>query len=385
MEENKPDQQEEITEGQIIDVEPEVDTTDSAPEPQKTEASSGFASNISVPLILAVIAIVAVTASWIAGYRYWQNMLADLTGMQERIAATLEQQEKLNSEIKKAKLVLQEQKQAIQDQSDKSIKQAEEIEQERLAITRKADAMQLAVDQVNLKIGRSQGQWQIAEAEYLMRIANHRLSLSKDSQTAIAALQQADRKLLESGDPAYYSVREKLADEMSQLQSLQLPDIAGMAATLQSLAASVNQLKIAGLPEATSTNVAAAEQQHSERNLDTLLEDSWKGFKDLMVIRRHDQPVSAMLPPSQQYFLYQNLQLQLESARLALLRQENILFKSSLETASEWLQSFFDPNDAATQNMQQTLQGIQATDLDPKLPDISGSLSLLLQLKAGNS
>ena len=385
MEENKPDQQEEITEGQIIDVEPEVDTTDSAPEPQKTEASSGFPSNISVPLILAVIAIVAVTASWIAGYRYWQNMLADLTGMQERIAATLEQQEKLNSEIKKAKLVLQEQKQAIQDQSDQSLKQAEEIEQERLAITRKADAMQLAVDQVNLKIGRSQGQWQIAEAEYLMRIANHRLSLSKDSQTAIAALQQADRKLLESGDPAYYSVREKLADEMSQLQSLQLPDIAGMAATLQSLAASVNQLKIAGLPEATSTNVAAAEQQHSERNLDTLLEDSWKGFKDLMVIRRHDQPVSAMLPPSQQYFLYQNLQLQLESARLALLRQENILFKSSLETASEWLQSFFDPNDAATQNMQQTLQGIQATDLDPKLPDISGSLSLLLQFKAGNS
>ena len=104
-----------------------------------------------------------------------------------------------------------------------------------------------------------------------------------------------------------------------------------------------------------------------------------------MVIRRHDQPVSAMLPPSQQYFLYQNLQLQLESARLALLRQENILFNSSLETAIEWLDSFFDANDAATQNMLQTLQGIQTTNLNPAYPDISGSLSLLLQLKAGQS
>lgn len=385
MEENKNNHEQDITEGQIIDVEPEVESPEAAAEPGKPKRESKQPGNIPIPLILAIIAIVAVSITWIAGYRYWQNILADLSAMQERIAATLAEQQQLNSEIKKAKLTLQQQKQAIQEQADNSQKQSEELKNEREAINRKADAMQLAVDQVNLKIGRNQGQWQIAEAEYLMRIANHRLSLSKDIQTAVAALQQADQKLLASGDPAFYQVREKVADEINQLESLQLPDITGMAATLQSLATNVNQLKIAGLPEAKSAAQAADNAQRSERNLDTLIEDSWQGFKELMVIRRHDQPVSAMLPPSQQYFLYQNLQLQLESARLALLRQENILFRSSLETANEWLESFFDPKDAATQNMQQTLQAIQATNLNPVLPDITGSLGMLLQLKAGTS
>ena len=385
MENNKNEPEEEVAEGQIIDVEPEADTTESAADTQGPQQTSSAAGKFPLPLILAIIAIVAVSITWLAGYRYWQNMLADLNGMEQRIAATLDEQEKLNSEIKKAKLTLQEQKQAIQQQTEESQKQAEQIANERQAITNKADAMQLAVEQVNLKIGRTQGQWHIAEAEYLMRIANHRLSLSKDIQTAIAALQQADQKLLDSGDPAFYSVREKLADEISQLRTLQPPDIAGIAATLQSLAANVNQLTIAGLAEAKSPGRPSIENETSERNLDTLIDDSWKGFKELMVIRRHDQPVSAMLPPSQQYFLYQNLQLQLESARLALLRQENILFNSSLETAIEWLDSFFDVNDAATQNMLQTLQGIQATNLNPAYPDISGSLGLLLQLKAGQS
>lgn len=385
MEDNKNNHEEDISEGQIIDVEPEVETPQAKAEPEKPKRESKLPGNIPVPLILAVLAIVAVSISWIAGYRYWQNILTDLSVMQDRISATLAEQQQLNSEIKKAKLALQQQKQAIEEQASNAQKQSEELKNERQAINRKADAMQLAVDQVNLKIGRNQGQWQVAEAEYLMRIANHRLSLSKDVQTAVAALKQADQKLLESGNPAFYQVREKVAAEISLLESLQLPDISGMAATLQSLANNVNQLKIAGLPESKQAGQASDNPERSERNLDTLIEDSWQGFKELMVIRRHDQPVSAMLPPSQQYFLYQNLQLQVESARIALLRQENILFRSSLETANEWLGSFFDPKDAATQSMQQTLQEIQATNLNPVLPDISGSLGLLMQLKAGNS
>ena len=78
-----------------------------------------------------------------------------------------------------------------------------------------------------------------------------------------------------------------------------------------------------------------------------------------------------MLPPSQQYFLYQNLQLQLETARLALLRQETIIFHSSLETAVEWINNFFDTEETtASVEESPATQQSSAADQDTAAADI---------------
>lgn len=366
--------QEEVVEGNIIDVEPEVEPPPSGNR-ESTEQKTGKSQ---LPLILAVIAIALVSATWIAGYRYWQNIVNDLSNMQDRISSTYKEQQALNTEIDKAKQVLQEQKAKIADQEQQAKVQSQQISKDKEQITRQAEVMQNAVDQVNAKIGRSSNQWQLAEAEYLMRIANHKLSLAQDVTTALTALQQADEKLRDSGDLGLISIREKLAAEISLLKAIKPVDITGMASTLQSMSQQAGQLKLAGaaLTTSTATNNSDGEKPMG-RSLDTLLSDGWKGFRELMVVRRHDQPVSAMLPPTQSYFLYENMRMQLEGARLALLRQESILFKSSLDTAIDWLNSFFNKEDRATQNMLATLNELKATDLKPAMPDISGSLNML--------
>ena len=366
-----------LEEGNIIEVEPEVEAPPSSQAADKNQTKN---SKLPIALILAVIAIVAVSISWIAGYRYFQTMLADLTQMQQRINTTYEQQQALNTEIENAKQALQEQEEKLSSQVEMSAAQTQQMAQDREQITRQAEVMQQAVDQVNEKIGRSSSQWLLAEAEYLMRIANHRLAYTRDSNTALAALQQADEKLRDSGDLGLISIREKLAAEINALKAIRQTDIAGIAASLQSMAQQVEQLKLQGiaLTPASDTD-ESAENEPIGRSLDTLLSDSWRGFRELMVIRKHDQPVSAMLPPTQQYFLYQNLRLQLESARLALLRQESILFKSSLDTAIEWLTSFFDEQDNATRQMLETLNQLKSTELNPAMPNISTSLTMLSQ------
>jgi uroporphyrin-3 C-methyltransferase len=384
MEQNKDQiSNDDAVEGRIIDVEPQVEEQDKpAPDAQDQAAQTSGdlppgTTRPGLPLILAIVAMVAVTAAWIAGYRYWQNMKADLTVMQQRINNTLAQQKQLGEDIEKASLELDQQKQAIAKQSARTSEQDEKIRQESAQLSRQAEIMQLAVDQVSQKIGRTNNQWQLAEAESLMRIANQRLSLNRDINTAISALQQADQKLLQSGNLGLTGIRNSLAEEINRLKAVDQPDITGMAANLQSLSGQVNQLKPAGSSLTRSTASPASDEQQAGRSLDTLLEDTWKGFKQLVVVRKHEQPVSAMLPPSQQYFLYQNLQLQLETARLALLRQETIIFRSSLETAIEWINSFFDNQEATASNMLNNLQALRSTELSPVIPDISGSLEQL--------
>jgi len=388
MEENKEKLgSDDAVEGRIIDVEPEIEkeekpSPDSGSEKhQDSDEKTGQAFKPALPLILAVVAVVAIAASWIAGYRYWQNLKADLTLMQQRISNTLTQQQQLSKDIEQASFELEQQKQSIEKQAARTSEQDEKIRQESAQLSRQTEIMQLAVDQVSQKIGRTNNQWQLAEAESLMRIANQRLSLNRDINTAISALQQADQKLLQSGNLGLTDIRNALADEINQLKSVNLPDITGMAANLQSLSQQVSQLKPAGASLTRSTDESSTEDQQAGRSLDTLLEDTWKGFKQLVVIRKHEQPVSAMLPPSQQYFLYQNLQLQLETARLALLRKESIIFHSSLDTAMEWINSFFDTKEATASNMLNTLQSLKAVDLSPTIPTITASLQQLTEYR----
>lgn len=388
MEENKDKiGNDDAVEGRIIEVEPEIEEEQKSNPDTRSEKNQSSAETKSqgfkpgLPMVLAIVAIVAVTASWMAGYRYWQNLKADLSVMQQRINSTLAQQQQLSRDIEQASTELDQQKQSIEKQAARTAEQDEKIRQESEQLSRQTEIMQLAVDQVSQKIGRSNNQWQLAEAESLMRIANQRLSLNRDINTAISALQQADQKLLQSGNLGLTDIRNALAEEINQLKSVKLPDITGMAATLQSLSQQVNQLKPAGAALTRSTADRPEDEQEAGRSLDTLLEDTWNGFKQLVVVRKHEQPVSAMLPPSQQYFLYQNLQLQLETARLALLRKETIIFHSSLDNAMEWINSFFDPEEATADNMLNTLQTLKAAELSPAIPNISASLEQLSQYR----
>ncbi len=87
-----------------------------------------------------------------------------------------------------------------------------------------------------------------------------------------------------------------------------------------------------------------------------------------------------MLPPEQRYFLRRNLQLKLESARLALLLDNSNAWSASLNEAAEWTRRYFDSNDAGVKEALATLDRLAGTNLLPPLPDLSSSRVLLQKL-----
>ena len=225
--------------------------------------------------------------------------------------------------------------------------------------------------------------WLLAEAEYYLQIANAQLQLAGNSALAKIALELADERLVSLGNPALTDVRRALADELRQLEALGVADTEGAVLTLASLAGAIESLTLRN---------DVTEPDLSDPELDSELTGTaraWAALKgslsNVISVRRSDQPVKPLLPPDAAYFLRSNLALQLQAARLALLRGERVLFQQSLDDAASWIAEYYDPDSLPVQSALATINELRATEFRPAPPDISGSLALLRQFIARQS
>jgi uroporphyrin-3 C-methyltransferase len=213
--------------------------------------------------------------------------------------------------------------------------------------------------------------WRVAEVEYLLSVANQQLILERDVDTALTALQDADRRLEAIGDPALIPVRKSIAGEITALESVEVPDIVGMALRLSSLVDNIENLPLVNR-ERAKTELAMDDTQVEGFN--ELMAKIMKDLKGVVTIRRSDEPIEPLLPPEEQHYLSQNLGLKLEEARIALLRRDTDTFRQNLTDTGQWVQRYFDPESAAVNNVIAAVQDLQDVELKPELPDISGSL-----------
>lgn len=244
-------------------------------------------------------------------------------------------------------------------------------------------ALQLESDeQINLlqqQVGKNKRQWQVAEAEYLTRLANTRLRLAGDVGTAIIALQAADQRLKENGDPSTFVVREQLAKEIHALNSVSLPDIVGISSQLLALESAISHMTISEphAGRAQAANIGKGESSPAPENIQQTLNDAWQNFSKLIVVRRHDKPLAAMMTPEQVELIRKNLALKLEAARLALIRGDEALYTASIDISIEWLSAYFDNDQPAVKSTLAQLNHLKNTAITVSLPSIDTSLKLL--------
>ncbi|MGI9205906.1 MAG: uroporphyrinogen-III C-methyltransferase [Woeseiaceae bacterium] len=225
--------------------------------------------------------------------------------------------------------------------------------------------------------------WLLAEAEYYMQIANAQLQLANNPTLASTALAHADERILQLGDPRLTNVRQALSDELRSLEILQTPDTAGITLTLASLASVVESLP---LRQETIVGVEdPAEAVSDLTGMDRALETVKKTIGDAVKVRRSDEAMQPLIAPEAQYFLRANLALQLQVARLALLRGEEVVFQQSLIDADAWLTEYYDMSNTGVQSARETLTEIRNNVLAVAMPDISQSLRLLRQFNALNA
>ena len=221
--------------------------------------------------------------------------------------------------------------------------------------------------------------WLLAEAEYYLQIANAQLQLANNPTLASMALSMADERVVQIADPALTDVRRAIADESAALDIMEKPDIAGATLTLASLARVVESLPLARAASADDPEAESFDPEASG------VRRAWDAVKStaagLVKVTPPEQEKLALLTPDGESFLRNNIALQLQSARLALLRGEQAVFEQALDDVAALLDDYFDTDSAQVASARATLEEIRGSVFTTSVPDISASLRLLRQYR----
>jgi len=213
----------------------------------------------------------------------------------------------------------------------------------------------------------------IAEIDYLLRVANERLQLFGDLDAADLALHAADVQIEALNDPIYLSVRQRIATARQALAAVPRVDRIQLSARLSKM-----QSGIPGLPFRGEV-VQQAEPE--------LAEDAgwWASFKhslaSLVTVRRRVPEDQSMLSLDDKDYLRQGLWLQLESARLALMRSDFNTYIGSLDRVGQTVEQFFEPGSPAVQDLLFETADLKGVNVAPTMPDISAPWTQLRQLR----
>lgn len=220
--------------------------------------------------------------------------------------------------------------------------------------------------------------WALSEIEYLLIIATHRLQLEHDIDTALSAMEAALQRIEALDDPDLLPVREQFISDINNLKAVNRADITGLSIYLADLVEKANKLPlsktVSGTPE-SSTRIVIQENNDSEAG--SMLKAIWQEIKSLLVIKKSGEVKQELLLPDQEYFLYQNLRLELASARTSVLIRDTENFRTSITLIKDWLNQYFDNNDSAVINILDTLEKMSEVNLNPELPDVNSSLETL--------
>jgi len=225
-------------------------------------------------------------------------------------------------------------------------------------------------------------EWLWTEAEYLLRLANQKLTLQGDADSALLILSTVDEMLRDSGDATVLGVRDALAGEMLALRNLEYVDVPGLYVRMNNLLPLIDQLSLLNTLVQNYSDQLAAQQGA------TLSADTGFGVRALELLgsifvwQEWDVAPEALLPPQQEATLKQNLRLMLEQAQLALLMAEQEVYRSSLEKGRDWMTRYFAIDAGAGRTLGQELEALAAATVATSRPDISGSLALLQQANA---
>ena len=366
----KPTPPEESNEDQPVGAATEDDTKP-APAPR---AAKGGHVVATLALLLAVIACAGSVYMW---YRFEVqkaheqeiasvNLLGELKGVSEQARALEKQQDKLTAD---------------QQQLSQLIEQ--KLEATVATLGQQQEELTSSVTKIYDSLDRSIDSWALEEVEQLLRMANHSVSLEGDAANAIIALELADDRLAQLGNPELLEVRRLIAEEMTQLKAIKQVDLPGIALRLATLAENVDELPLVSEPERPVATEEASVTTASSGNAwadagQALLAD----LQDLVRIQNVTETAKPLLSPEQRYFLIANLRLMLSGAQIAALRTDTGTYKTNLEQAAAWISEYFDTDEQAVQSALSEIQNLSDHELTPERPKITSSLVELQAVKS---
>ncbi|MDA7744223.1 uroporphyrinogen-III C-methyltransferase [Porticoccaceae bacterium] len=270
---------------------------------------------------------------------------------------------------------------ANQQQSQISVKQSLEQQQNIFNLESQIQNLQLRINAQGARLvelgSTTRSDWLLAEAEYLARLAKQRLQTERNTKSPLALLESVDAILQQIDEPNLIEVRGAVAADITALRLVNDIDKQGVYVELNALTASIKKLEVM---EADKPLELAKEAKQQNTPLDVgVLDKFLADFSGLIRVRERQSPIEPILERAEEQTVRQNLQMMLEQAQLALLREEQVIYQQSLVKAQEYLQRFFKVT-ASAEGISQRLQRLADTNIIQQLPSIHSSLEAVQNL-----
>jgi uroporphyrinogen III methyltransferase / synthase len=338
-----------------------------APMKKEPEEKTTARRSRSTPLLLLAVVLVGALATV-----FWLDARQRITATQQELARRLRDIEVSATEARSAARQSQE---ALQEARGK-IGQLEA----RLA---ESQSQQLALEALYQDLSRNRDEWQLAEIEQVLAIAQQQLQLAGNVRAGLLALQLAEARLARTDRPQFVPIRRALARDIERLKTLPALDLPGLSMRIDTLVAQVDSLPLAFDERAERVGPAKPDPQAGERGFwSRLSSEVWNELRQLVVVRQVNNPEPPLLPPSQAYFVRENLRLRLLNARLSLLTRDEAGYREDLRTAQRWIQRYFEPRSKQTADALAQLKQLSSTTLSFEMPAINESLEAVRGYKS---
>lgn len=307
-----------------------------------------------------VLAIVLVVFLW-----QWFDTHLQINNMQQDLAHRLTDMDGNN---KASQVLMMKVQESMRELSVKvSVLEARSAE---------AQNQRAALESLYQDLSGSRDETVLAEVEQLLLIAGQQLQLSANVKAALIAMQQADDRLKRMDRAALNGLRKTINRDIDKLRTLPVVNVQDIKFRLDNLIADVDTLPlvqdIADAPQ--RKNVAITAPMRDEGAWRRLMREVWEDMKRLVRVENMQKREMPLLPPTQTFFLRENLKLRLLSARLGLLSRDEKSFKHDLQSVQEWIIRYFDVKSTSGVLAVTTLQKLRESSINIELPDISASL-----------
>jgi len=331
-------------------------------------AAPRIATTTSRTVLLALIAVVLDTG--VAGLS-WLDARHRIGATQEELARRLRE---IESDAREARLVSRQAQEALRDSQGRIA-----ALESRLA---ESQSQQLALEALYQDLSRNRDEWQLAEIEQVLAIASQQLQLARNVRAALLALQLAEARLSRADRPQFAPIRRALARDIERLRAAPAVDFAAVTARIDNLIGGIDSLPLA-FEERAERQPPPKEPAGAERGfLARLATEVWNELSQLVVVRKMGAAEPPLLPPSQAYFVRENLRLRLLNARASLLARDEAGYREDLRASLAWVQRYFDGRSKHTADAVAQLKQLSAVSITFEMPTISESLDAVRGYKS---
>lgn len=324
---------------------------------------------------IALLALLVALGIGGAGYYFGSQKLVEVENQLQQLAQKTSQQAPLEqASFDKEKAQINE----LATAYEKAQARIAQLEQEQSSYSNQIVGLQSQIQRLGNNAPQvDSSAWVLSDANFLLNNAVRKLVVDTDVETAKSLLLEADSVLSKIANPQITLVRNAIKADLVSLNNVNQVDQNALMQRLTTLANSLDDLPM--------VDNDAQENQSSENVSDSI--DDWQqniektanSFLDkfIRVSDKNKAEEKVFIAPNQEVYLRENIRLRLQIAILAIPRQQNELYKKSLDAVSTWIRSYFDTQNENVKNFLKSLDELSEQTIYIDVPEKLQSVAVL--------